>query len=147
MRFINMLAAAVFLIPSSAPPIQQSRPDKSNVVLIMTDDMGYADLGSYVARDIRTPHIDSLARDGIKFTEFYANAMSCSPTRAGLISGQYQQRYGIERPLPPAGRGSERGLPVLDHSLPRLLKRNGYATSGRVAPPADSPYSGCGAVE
>ena len=115
MRSINRLAAALLLIPSSVTLIQQSPPSLPNVVLIMTDDMGYGDVGSYGARDIRTPHIDSLANDGIKFTDFYANAMSCSPTRAGLMSGRYQQRYGIERPLPPAGRDSERGLPSLDH--------------------------------
>ena len=96
----------------------------------MTDDMGYADLGSYGAPDIRTPNIDGLARDGVKLTDFYANAMSCTPTRAGLISGRYQQRYGLDYPLPaPELRGSERGLPVLTHSLPRLLKGAGYSTA------------------
>lgn len=108
----------------------QSRADKPNVVLIMTDDMGYADIGSYGATDIRTPNIDSLARDGVKLTDFYANAMSCTPTRAGLISGRYQQRYGLELALEHAGtRDQDRGLPALNHSLPLLLKRNGYETA------------------
>ena len=91
--------------------------------------MGSADLGSYGARDVRTPHIDSLARDGVRLTQFYANAAWCTPTRAGLISGRYQQRYRLERPLgsdgTPTGEG---GLPANGHSLPQLLKGNGYAT-------------------
>ncbi len=87
MRLIATLAAALLLIASSATGIQQPPPDRPNVVVIMTDDAGYADTGSYGAPDIRTPNIDSLARDGVKLTDFYANAMSCTPTRAGFISG------------------------------------------------------------
>jgi arylsulfatase A-like enzyme len=102
---------------------------QAHVVLIMTDDAGYADIGSYGAPDIRTLNIDSLARDGVKLTDFYANAMSCTPTR-GLISGRYQQRYGIEFVIPAPGLpGSERGLPPLRHSLPLLMKNNGYTTA------------------
>jgi arylsulfatase A-like enzyme len=103
-----------------------------NVVLIITDDMGYADVGAYGAKDIRTPNIDRLARDGVRFTDFYANGTTCSPTRAGLISGRYQQRYGVEQPLPATtaqfGQG-ERGLDASPYSLPRLLKSGGYATA------------------
>jgi hypothetical protein len=83
MRPIATLASAVLLITSAATGLQQRPPDTPNVVLIMTDDAGYADIGSYRAPDIRTPNIDSLARDGAKLTDFYANAMSCTPTRAG----------------------------------------------------------------
>lgn len=130
MHRITTLAAALLLNTSSVTGIQQSPPDRPNVVLIMTDDAGYSDLGSYGAPDIRTPNIDSLARDGVKLTDFYANAMSCTPTRAGLISGRYQQRYGIEFVIPPPDiAGSDRGLPALPHSLPLLMKQNGYATA------------------
>ena len=107
--------------PDSAPP---------NVVLILTDDMGWADLGSYGASDVRTPNIDSLARDGVRMTDFYANAPVCTPTRAGLISGRYQQRYGLQVPLTVAGRpGGDVGLPSRGHSLPHLLSQRGYATA------------------
>ncbi|HJR70040.1 MAG TPA: sulfatase-like hydrolase/transferase, partial [Gammaproteobacteria bacterium] len=104
----------------------QARP---NVVLIITDDLGWADVGSYGATDVRTPHIDGLARDGIRLTDFYANGMTCTPTRAGLISGRYQQRFALEAPLPsaPAAAGG-RGLRATGRSLPQLLKNNGYAT-------------------
>lgn len=130
MRPIATLAAALLLTTSSATGVPQSLPDTPNVVLIMTDDAGYADTGSYGAPDIRTPNIDSLARAGVKLTDFYANGMSCTPTRAGLIAGRYQQRYGIEFVLASPGvPGSDGGLPPLPHSLPLLMKRNGYATA------------------
>jgi arylsulfatase A-like enzyme len=130
MRLIATLAAALLLIASSATGIQQPPPDRPNVVVIMTDDAGYADTGSYGAPDIRTPNIDSLFRDGVKLTDFYANAMSCTPTRAGFISGRYQQRYGIDFVIPAPGLpGSDRGLPPLPHSLALLMKKNGYATA------------------
>ena len=130
MRPTTTLAAALLLTTSSATSLQQSLLDTPNVVLIMTDDAGYADTGSYGAPDIRTPNIDSLARDGVKLTDFYANAMSCTPTRAGLIAGRYQQRYGIEFVLASPGvPGSDGGLPPLSHSLPLLMKKNGYATA------------------
>ena len=130
MRSIIALVSATVLIGSTAAAVQPRRPATPNVVLIMTDDAGYADTGSYGAADIRTPHIDSLARDGVRLTDFYANAMSCTPTRAGLMTGRYQQRYGIEFPLASPGLpGADGGLPPLAHSLPRLLKRNGYATA------------------
>src|SRR5512139_1686205 len=69
---------------------------KPNVVFIMTDDVGYGDLGSYGAPDIRTPVLDRLAKQGARFTDFYSNGTTCSPTRASLITGRYQQRYGME---------------------------------------------------
>ena len=125
MRSIIAVALLIAAAVASAPA--QTKP---NVVLIMTDDMGYADIGSYGAADIKTPNIDSLARDGVKLTDFYSNGVLCSPTRAGLISGRYQQRYGVEIALPNAGLpGSERGLRASRFSLPRLLKDNGYATA------------------
>ena len=69
MRFIVTLPILLLLITSSATGVQQTPRDRPNVVLIMTDDAGYADLGSYGAPDIRTPNIDSLARDGVRTTE------------------------------------------------------------------------------
>ena len=102
---------------------------RPNVVLIITDDLGWADVGSYGATDIRTPNIDKLARDGIRLTDFYANGATCTPTRAGLISGRYQQRFGLEAPLPRAGVAGDRGLVPTGYSLPQLLKNNGYATA------------------
>ena len=130
MRPNTTFAVALLLITCSVTGFQQPPANRLNVVVIMTDDAGYADTGTYGAPDIRTPNIDSLARDGVKLTDFYANAMSCTPTRAGLISGRYQQRYGLEFVLPaPNLPGADRGLPALAHSLPLLLKKHGYATA------------------
>src|SRR5687768_2601294 len=92
------------------------------------DDLGYGDLGSYGVADAKTPHMDRLAREGVKLTDFYANGPSCSPTRAGFITGHYQQRYGIEWPLGSQPDDSTRGLLPAETSLPRLLKSAGYAT-------------------
>ena len=106
-----------------ASAAQSSRP---NVILVMTDDMGYADLGSYGAKDIKTPNLDRLAADGVRLTDAYANGVLCSPTRAALISGRYPQRNAIETALGPEGT---RGLAVSGSSLPQLLKNAGYQTA------------------
>jgi arylsulfatase A len=100
-------------------------PPRPNVVVFIMDDLGYGDVGSYGAPDAKTQNIDRLAREGVKFTDFYANHANCSPTRAAFISGRYQQRYGIESPLT---HDDKRHLPPAETSLPRLLKNAGYAT-------------------
>jgi arylsulfatase A-like enzyme len=115
--------AAVVLAQGSPRPA--TRPD---VVLIMMDDIGYGDLGSYGAPDARTPNIDRLAREGVRLTDAYANGAVCTPTRVALISGRYQQRAGIEWVLTESPADLERGLPVTGTSLPALLKSSGYAT-------------------
>ncbi len=127
---LGLLASVVTLSGSSAEAQVVASSQRPNVVLIITDDVGYGDIGSYGAPDIKTPNIDSLARDGVRLTDFYANGANCSPTRTGLISGRYQQRFGIERPLGAGGKTDwDRGLTPTGSSLPRLLKNNGYATA------------------
>ena len=106
---------------------QTANPQKPNVVLIITDDVGYGDFGSYGAPDIKTPNIDRLAREGVRFTDFYANGDVCTPTRTGLLTGRYQQRVKLERAL--GARDREAVLPLTGRSLPQLLKNNGYATA------------------
>ncbi len=119
--------AALLVIPAAAYA-QQGTAGKPNVVLIITDDVGYGDLGSYGAPDVKTPNIDRLAREGMRLTDFYA-APSCSPTRTALISGRYYQRAGIQRPLGgPKSADGERGLPATGRSLPQLIKNAGYTT-------------------
>ncbi len=115
---------------SATVPAQPTGAERPNVVLIMTDDAGYGDFGVYGAPDIKTPNIDRLARDGVRLTDFYANGATCTPTRVGLISGRYQQRYALEAPLGVRPKeDAERGLPPADGSLPRLLKGAGYHTA------------------
>jgi arylsulfatase A-like enzyme len=127
-QLLALLTIPLFVAagPAATPPARSaSRP---NVVLILMDDMGYGDIGSYGVKDARTPNVDRLAREGVRLTDAYANGPTCSPTRAGLISGRYQQRYGIEWPLGAAPDDSARGLPVNGMSFPALLKANGYTT-------------------
>ena len=122
------VVAAAFALPLVAWAQQPAAGAKPNIVLIITDDVGYGDLGSYGAPDVKTPNIDRLAREGTRFTDFYA-APTCSPTRAALISGRYYQRAGIERPFGhSASNDRERGLPATGKTLPRLIKNAGYAT-------------------
>jgi len=122
------LCAAIAVLPALAAA-QEGNTQRPNIVLVITDDVGYGDFGSYGAPDVRTPHIDSLARDGVRLTDFYANGATCTPTRTGLISGRYQQRVGLEAPLSQGAIDQERGLSPTGRSLPQLLKNNGYATA------------------
>ncbi len=120
-------AIAVAAVAGGARHLLAQRPQPPNVLLIVTDDVGYGDFGSYGAPDIRTPHIDSLARDGLKFTDFYASPQ-CTPTRAALITGRYQQRYRLERALTRAEVAGDAGLVADGRSLPELLRSSGYRT-------------------
>ncbi len=100
---------------------------RPNAVLFVADDLGYADLGCYGGRDVPTPHIDSIANNGVRFTNGYVTAPVCSPTRAGLLTGRYQQRFGHE--FNPGSTPEENfGLPLDQLTLPQLLKQHGYAT-------------------
>lgn len=129
MRRLVFLLSVVVAAALSSTQAQVGNAPRANVVLIITDDVGYGDFGSYSAPDTKTPYIDGLARDGVRLTDFYANGATCTPTRAGLISGRYQQRFALEWPLGAQSADSARGLPVTGRSLPQLLKGNGYATA------------------
>ena len=130
MRRVMFWLSLVVILPLPLAQAQVPNAQRPNVVLIITDDVGYGDFGSYGAPDIKTPNIDSLARDGVRLTDFYANGATCTPTRTGLISGRYQQRFALEAPLGSAqSADGERGLPATGRSLPQLLKTNGYATA------------------
>jgi arylsulfatase A-like enzyme len=124
---LAMIAAAAAAASPTPASGQASAP---NIVVIMTDDAGYADFGAFGATDVRTPHIDGLARDGVRLTNFYANGPTCTPTRAGFISGRYQQRYELEWPLGAVPAvDTTYGLPPSPHSLPRQLQGAGYRTA------------------
>ncbi len=99
---------------------------RPNIILILADDLGLADTGCYGARDIRTPHIDGLAREGVRFTHAYANAPVCSPTRAALMTGRYQHRLGIEYVF--TRRSAGKGLLSSEACVAGLLKSAGYRT-------------------
>ncbi len=101
-----------------------------NIVFIMADDLGYADLGCTGSRMNRTPHIDSIAANGVHLTQGYANSAICSPTRTGLLTGSYQYRFpvGLEEPLAP-GAPAGIGVPFDVETLPEVLRAQGYETA------------------
>ena len=100
-----------------------------NIVFILADDLGWADLGVYGATDFKTPHLDRLAAQGVRFNQAYANSAVCSATRIALITGRYQYRLraGLEEPL--ARYAGQLGLPPDHPTLPSLLKKAGYDTA------------------
>ncbi len=123
------LAAVLFWGPSlrAADPPAPKRPP--NILLIFVDDLGYAELGCQGARDIRTPRIDEIARDGIRFTSGYVSAPVCCPSRAGLMTGRYQQRFGHElNAIGQENRLPHVGLPLTESTIADRLKTAGYAT-------------------
>ena len=120
-RFIQTLLA-VGLAAAAAAADSTSKP---NILLIYTDDHGWADLGAQgVDTDIRTPNLDQLARDGVRFARGYVSAPQCVPSRAGVITGRYQQRFGVED----NGKGP---LPLAQLTIAERLKSAGYV-SGQV---------------
>lgn len=104
----------------------QPASDTPNVILIVTDDQGWVDLGSYGSDVLSTPHLDTLAANGLRFTDFYTAAASCSPSRAAFLTGMYPQRVGIPGVLMPQSR---RGLHPDERTLAEMLKDLGYATA------------------
>lgn len=114
--------------PLAATTQAASRPP--NIVFFLSDDMGYGDLGCYGSREIRTPHIDRLARQGVRFTSAYANGPVCTPTRTAFLTGRYQQRFGpaLEWAFGPANNRTA-GLRPEDSVLPRALRPLGYKSA------------------
>lgn len=96
--------------------------DKPNIILIYSDDHGWADLGIQGSdQDIRTPHLDAMARDGVRFTRGYVSAPQCVPSRAGVLTGRYQQRFGVED-------NNKGPLPLAELTIAERLKAAGYVT-------------------
>jgi arylsulfatase A-like enzyme len=125
---IMLISTLLSLVVFQTPALEA----KPNVVIIFTDDAGYADFSFQGSKTHLTPHIDSIAIHGTQFTNGYVSASVCSPSRAGLLTGRYQQRFGHESNLPGAKDkavpDSIRGLPVSELTIADLLKENGYAT-------------------
>jgi arylsulfatase A-like enzyme len=111
------------VVRAQGNPAPESPP---NFVLIMADDLGYGDLGCYSAPDIKTPHLDALAAGGARLTQFYVSCPVCSPTRAGLLTGRYQQRCGITGVLTTKTRAD--GMDPSEITMADMLKGAGYAT-------------------
>jgi arylsulfatase A-like enzyme len=117
------LALAASLLAASAATAASSRPP--NVVVILTDDQGFADISfnPHHPKEVSTPHMDALAREGVWFSQAYLTGNVCSPTRAGLITGRYQQRAGVYT----AGEGGS-GMALSEKIFPRFLRPAGYVS-------------------
>ncbi|GBD35378.1 Arylsulfatase [bacterium HR36] len=101
-------------------------PARPNFVFILADDLGYGDLGCYSNQVIRTPNLDAMARDGVRFTDFYAGAPVCTPSRAAFLTGRYPVRSGLVNVLFP---NSKDGLDDTEITIAQVLKTRGYATA------------------
>jgi arylsulfatase A-like enzyme len=118
---LPILAILAALACASATGVNAAT--KPNILVIVGDDMGYADVGFHGCKDIPTPNLDALAASGVRFTSGYVSGPYCSPTRAGLATGRYQERFGHE-----FNPGGSQGLPVTETTLANRLKAAGYVT-------------------
>ena len=125
----NSLTRREFLAATAVTAFLRQATSAPNILFIMADDLGYADLSCYGRRDYSTPNIDRIAAEGMRFTQAYANSPVCTASRTALITGRYQYRLpvGLEEPL--ASPARKVGLPPEHPTLPSLLKRVGYGTT------------------
>src|SRR5262244_870435 len=126
----NLLAGAAGTLAVASSYRGVAQAIKPNIVFILADDLGYADVSCYGRRDLSTPNIASIAANGIRFLQAYANSAVCSQTRLALITGRYQYRLraGLEEPILPA-TPKNIGLPASHPTLPSLLKKAGYGST------------------
>lgn len=130
---LTAFCALTFLTFGQQPTPSSSREKQPNILFILIDDMGYADLGCYGNTKVKTPAIDQLAGEGIRFTQYYASAPICSPSRVALLSGQYPYRWGITSYIDSRSKNAARGmrdfLDLRALSVARILSDAGYYTA------------------
>ncbi len=126
-KFLNHVMQAGLGITAGMPVLncsKKSRPEKPNIIFIMVDDMGYANLGCYGSTTVQTPYIDQMAKNGIKFTDTYTGCTVCAPSRSVLMTGHHMGHTSV--------RANSGGVPLLykDITIAEILKKAGYATGG-----------------
>ncbi len=122
-RWFGCMAMLSLMMPAPAA-------ERPNLVILLADDLGYGELGCQGNPEIPTPHIDSIARNGVRFTEGYVTAPNCSPSRAGLLTGRIQTRFGHEfNPIGARNEDPDAGLPLEQKTLANVLHDAGYATA------------------
>ncbi len=143
MKYIVIALFILGFIPSSyaasktpSSDSEVSKTKQPNIVLLFSDDAGYADFGFHGSDVMKTPNLDRLAKEGVRFKQGYVSDPTCGPSRAGLITGRYQQRFGFEENNVPgymssnsAADGWEMGVPVDETTMGDYLKQQGYATA------------------
>lgn len=120
--YFPLIAGILFGMPYVEETIA-AKPGRPNILFIVGDDMGYGDVGFHKCKDIPTPNLDALAASGVQFSNGYVSGPYCSPTRAGLLTGRYQERFGHE--FNPTGMN---GLPLTETTIADRLKAAGYVT-------------------
>jgi len=125
------LAAAVCSLGTALAPVAfaAATPAKPNFLLILADDLGYGDVSTYAARDVRTPHLDRLAAEGLAFTAMRANCTVCSPTRAAILTGRYADRVGVPGVIRTQPENSWGYFAPGVTTLPDRLRAAGYTTA------------------
>ena len=118
---VVIISLGASALVKDSQPLKKAKP---NVVIILSDDQGFGDVSYHEhPKEIKTPAIDKLAAQGVVFTNGYASAFVCAPTRAGLLTGRYQQRFGFYR-----ASDSRVGMPLNEITLADVLKKEGYTT-------------------
>ena len=126
-EFLRLAGAGVAatLLPVDLFAAEKRKP---NVIVILADDLGYADLGCQGCKDVPTPNIDTIAKNGIRFTDGHVSCPVCSPSRAGLLTGRYQERFGHDSNPGPEFDRKDWGLPLDQKTMAQYMKGQGYAT-------------------
>ena len=122
---INKFILSLFIISSFFSCTNDNPP---NIIVIISDDQGYADVGFHGSEEIFTPNIDRIAENGVVFPQGYVSFAVCSPSRAGLITGRYQNRFGYSRNILLAPKDSLMGLPLSEQTIPDVLNKVNYRT-------------------
>jgi len=120
--------SAGYWLGASAQDTSKQAERPPNILLIVADDVGYGDLACYGHPRNKTPHLDQMAQEGLKFTDFHANGPMCSPTRASILTGKYQHRFGKAFESALSAKSPDIGLPTDVKTIPQVLKKAGYAT-------------------
>lgn len=122
---ITLLFSMLIIIHGCSTKASEAENERPNIIYIFADDLGYGDLGCFGATDIKTPNIDRIADEGMKFTSFYSASSVCSPSRAGLLTGRLPQRMGVNSVFFPE---SFTGMPTSEITIAEVLKEQNYAT-------------------
>lgn len=123
-RLIGNTVIAFLLLCCLSPALAQAR--RPDIIVILADDLGYGDTGVYGSKIAKTPNIDALAASGIRFTDGYVTNPVCAPSRAGLMTGRYQQRFGYE--YNPVGRDETGGMSLHEITIAQIVRSAGYVT-------------------